>query len=95
MSNYRPNVARHLRDLIAELGPIGSLLDYGAGNGWMINQVLTADTEIDSATAVDVQPRAEFTVRHRVSPLPCHEGFLSVTDRVHCGVIYERVKLRS
>ncbi len=189
MSNYRPNVARHLRDLIAELGPIGSLLDFGAGNGWMLSQVLTVDAQIDSAKAIDVQKRSEyhfpvelydgdrlpfgdrsfdatmavdvlhhcpdpaaglreaarvtdrfiiikdhtyrtpvgfatlsildeignwkfgipsrykyqkdfswdlvlaqegFGVRHRVNPLPCHDGLLSFTDRLQCGVIYER-----
>lgn len=60
MANYRPNVARHLHQTLRELGPLESLLDFGAGNGWMLNQMLTADVSIGCATAVDVQERAEY-----------------------------------
>ena len=60
MANYRPNVAQELKQLFRELGPIESLLDYGAGNGWMLNQLLTTDIEIGEVTAVDVQERAEY-----------------------------------
>ncbi len=189
MSNYRPNVARHLKHLITDLGPIDSLLDFGAGNGWMLSQLLTTDVRVNRAPAVDVQKRPQchvpvriydgkrlpfddrsfdatmavdvlhhcpdpaaalrdaarvtrrfivikdhtyrsvagfatlslldeignrkfgipsryqyqrdfswdavlaeegFHVRHRVNPLPCHEGVLSVTDRLQYGAVYER-----
>ncbi len=60
MANYRSNVAEHLRGAVAELGPLESLLDFGAGNGWMLNQLLTAEVEVGTATAVDVQERAEY-----------------------------------
>ncbi|MGE0309896.1 MAG: class I SAM-dependent methyltransferase, partial [Acidimicrobiia bacterium] len=60
MSNYRPNVARHLRQTLRDLGPLESLLDFGAGNGWMLNQMLTEDVSIGQATAVDVQTRADY-----------------------------------
>lgn len=190
MANYRPNVARHLRSVLRDLGPIDSLLDFGAGNGWILNQMLTTEVLVGSARAVDVQRRDRyhmpvdlydgdrlpfddgefdtsmavdvihhcprpadalreiarvtrrylvlkdhtfqgalgfvvlsaldeignrkfgipnryryqrafawddvlgregFVVRKRVSPLPCHDGPLTITDRLQCLVVYERV----
>jgi SAM-dependent methyltransferase len=60
VANYRHNVAQHLRAAVAELGSLDSLLDFGAGNGWMLSQLLTPDLDIGTATAVDVQKRAEY-----------------------------------
>jgi SAM-dependent methyltransferase len=60
VANYRRNVARHLREVIREIGPLDGLLDFGAGNGWMLNQLLTADVDVGTATAVDVQRRDEY-----------------------------------
>lgn len=60
MANYRPNISRHLRTVLRDLGPIDSLLDFGAGNGWILNQMLTTEVLVGSARAVDVQRRDRY-----------------------------------
>jgi SAM-dependent methyltransferase len=64
MSDYRANVAEELASAIGGLGDLERFLDFGAGDGWMLDQVLAGTTNIGAAKAVDVQERKEAYHHH-------------------------------